>query len=196
MNRGITLRDLASPAFVGVNESDTLLGTVRLLADEDESSAVVVRGTEPVGSVTAAAVLGLVADGVDLAATTVGESMTDPPPVLAAGEGVDAAAAAFANGARQVLVADGDELLGTVAPRDLIAAGGTYGRGTDADADAVAAPRRDADEASGAGIRESADAGTAAATSLSQGICEGCGAFARGLAAVDGQLICPDCRGV
>lgn len=188
MRDDVTLRDLASSTYVGVSESDSLLGTARLMAEEAVESAVVLRGADPVGTVTAAGILDVVADDPDLSSITAGETMGDPPPALPADERPSTAAAVLANGARQILVTDGDELVGTVDPRDLLAVGPNFGP-EPTDAVEPGGPP-DAERVGGTLSASTAEA------EHRQGICETCGTLTRDLAAVNGQLMCPDCREV
>lgn len=188
MREGVTLRDLASPTFVGVSESDSLRDTAELMAAEDVASAVVLRGETPVGEVSSAGILAELAEGADLAGLTVAEAMDDAPPTLPAEDPASAAVSVFANGARQVLVIDGTELIGAVGPRDVLAvAPAAEHRGTEE----RPATRGQAPMNPSAGD----DSGMAGADTR-QGICETCGTLTQELIGVDGQLMCPDCRGV
>ncbi|MFB6138404.1 MAG: cyclic nucleotide-binding/CBS domain-containing protein, partial [Halobacteriaceae archaeon] len=123
MDGDASLRDLATQAFVGVTESDSVLGTVRLMHEEGVDRAVVLRGSEPVGVVSAETVYGLLSEGVDLSDETVGAVMDDAPPTRAADRPPAEATDALANGAGAVLVTDDGALVGTVGARDIVAAG-------------------------------------------------------------------------
>ena len=56
MNENVTVREVMEREFVGVSESDGVLETSELLLREGSDLAVVLRGSEPVGVVTAALV--------------------------------------------------------------------------------------------------------------------------------------------
>ncbi|MFB6136701.1 MAG: CBS domain-containing protein [Halobacteriaceae archaeon] len=179
-----TLRDLLSRDFVGVSESDALSETVALLAEEGAERAVVLRGGEPVGVVTAGDVFDAFAADGDLS-RPVSDVMGEAPPVLAPGEDAEAAAAAIADGSAVVAVVDGTDVVGTVDARDLVAAARSLRPGTATDDEPLAGPsarERDMSER---------DVGYA-----EQSICESCGALSRDLAGVNGQLLCADCREV
>jgi hypothetical protein len=117
--------------------------------------------------------------------------MGDPPPALDADEPLSAAGAAFAEGARRAVVRDGGTLVGVVTPRDLLTAGTL--RPTEGD---DGPERSAADTQSGAGTGTAGPRDDRATTVVEQSICEACGTFARDLAAVNGQRLCPDCREV
>lgn len=177
MNDNVTLGEVANPDFVGVSETDSLLGTVRLLAADGGRSAVVMRGREPVGTVCAADVFALLARGGSVAETRVESVMSEPPPTLAPTQSLADAAAALAGApGGTLLVAAGAtaEPLGTVTARELVAAGVAS---APANAPAVAT-------------------GAEPSAYSEQSICEVCGALAPELASYNGQLICADCRGV
>jgi CBS domain-containing protein len=177
MNDGATLGSVVTREFVGVGESDTLLGTVRLLAAEDAESAVVLRGRDPIGLVRADDVYDAVTADGSLGDVPVTGVMSDPPPTLAPSQSLAAAADALSGAdADLLLVAEGDDLLGTVSARDLVealAARPPEGRGrspTAASPDDVVYSERS--------------------------ICEVCGSFSQSLVQFNGQLVCDDCRTV
>ena len=83
MNVDVTVRDVMSHEFVGVNESDDVRGTVQLMLEEGVDCAVVLRGQEPVGVLTERDVLTLVAEDGSPEGTTVGELMGESGPTVA-----------------------------------------------------------------------------------------------------------------
>lgn len=183
MNDNVTLRDVASPEFVGVSESDSVLGTVELLAAENASAAVVLRGTDPVGTITAGDVFSLLADGGDPETTRVAEVMSDPPERISADARLtDAAAALNGTDAGRVLITDPTtgEPVGAVSPFDVVAAGAV-------ERTQVAAEQS---ERSVGTTRERATDDEQYAT---PSICEACGSLARDLTNFNGQLLCADC---
>ncbi|MFB6105760.1 MAG: CBS domain-containing protein [Halobacteriaceae archaeon] len=191
MDDTVTLREVASREFVGVSESDTVRGTVELLAADGDAAAVVMRGTDAVGSVTPRDVFAFLATGGDPATTRVTEVMSDPPERLSADATVADAVAAFGEDTGwRVVVVDPEtgEPIGTVGPRDVVTTG-TVERGRPAATGEV-----------GTGTAATAGAETrrepAEDEYATQSICEGCGSLARDLTNVDGQLLCADCRDV
>jgi len=178
MKDDVTLGGAAARAFVGVSESDSLRDTGRLLAEEGRQRALVLRGAEPVGVVRAVDVLGALTDADADDEAPVTDVMSDPPPTLLPSRSLaDAAAALSAADADLVVVADDAEVYGTVTARDLVA---------------VEASRPPADGDRG----PVAVSATGDGAYSEQSICEGCGALARELSGYNGQLLCPDCRGV
>lgn len=198
--------------FVGVSESDTVSETAELLAAEGAEGAVVLRGEEPVGQLSATALLRALSNGTDPTNTPVSEVMADAPPVLPSDARVGEAALVLSeeHGWR-VLVSgnDGEGVAGTVDARDVLTAGlvspenGTGdartvegGAGIETEAGTGAeAEARGGGARSGLGDRDSvADAAVDAFTE--QSICEGCGALARDVRHVDGRALCSNCREV
>lgn len=178
MNDNVTLDSVASRTFVGVSETDTLRATGRLMADEGSERALVLRGPDPVGVVRAVDVLdGLTADDAT-PETPVTDVMSDPPPTLSPTRSLDDALTAMSEAdADLVVITDGSEVLGTVSARDLVAA-------------EASRPPAGRDEPAVA-VRATGDGPYS-----EQSICEACGGLSRELAGYNGQLLCPDCRGV
>jgi CBS domain-containing protein len=202
MESELSVRDVLTTDYVGVSESDTIRGVVRLMREERTSCALVVRGAEPVGIVTEWDVLGLVADGHDPDDTTVGDVMTTP--VITAGPDrslTDVATTMARQNIRNVVVEDETGIVGLVTQRDVIAAAGSFqatmtpARSSEppidrdrAVADPAAAPLNDEGEHS---VRP--NGGDEYTT---QGVCEACGSLADALWDANGQLVCSDCRTV
>jgi len=179
----LTLRDVMTREFVGVSESDTVYGVVRLLREEGVQSGVVLRGREPVGSISAVDVLDVLANGEDVETTTVEDTMRRDPPTLSPDATLgDVAGVMLAEDTDLVLVEETDELLGVITAQDL--ARYTYRR--------TEAEERQPD------VLEAETAANPANEEgySSQSICEACGSLSRDLANVNGQLLCPDCREV
>jgi len=170
--------------FVGVSESDSLLGAVELMREEGTDAAVVLRGAEPVGALASVDVLDLVIDGDSPTDTPVSSVMSDPPPVLSSEATLAEAAAEIAGrNARYVLVTDEDGVAGTVEARDLVRATTSLSRPVD---------RPLAATESGNGERPAPEADRFS----TQSICEVCGSLTGALTDFNGQLVCPDCREV
>jgi CBS domain-containing protein len=197
MREDVTLRDAMTREFVGVSESDTVSATAELLAAEEAEGAVVLRGEQPVGQLTATALLGAMADGADPAATPVSEVMADPPPVLPPDAAIGEAALALSqeHDWRVLVGADGGEgVAGTVDARDVLTAGLIGPENgdpdlrtvTDTEAEIEGAPSELDDRVSATDVSVNAFA--------EQSICEGCGALARDVRNVDGRALCANCR--
>ena len=181
MQSEITVREVMNREYVGVSESDDLLETVELLLDEEAESAVVLRGSEPVGVMTERDVLQLLVDGPDPGEATVGDAMTGEVPTVAPESTVEVAAdqmSTMASG--RLVVTDGGKPVGILTERDLIATR-TYQR-----EEMTATPATG--ESSRANDAETTD------SFQDQSICEACGTLTRDLASFNGQLLCPDCR--
>ena len=179
----LTLRDVMTREFVGVSESDHVDGAVQLMREEGVESAVVLRGSEPVGVLAAGDVLDLIANGGDAETTIVGDIMEISVPSLdpdaTVGEVGTAMRTADSN---LVLVEDADEVLGVVTAREL--ARYTW-------------DRRAVTENPGAVDEDIQSRESARAEEYSdQSICESCGSLSPDLVNVNGQLLCPNCREV
>ncbi|MFW5965780.1 MAG: CBS domain-containing protein [Halodesulfurarchaeum sp.] len=177
----LPVRDLLSRDFVGVNESDGVLGAVELMREAGETAAVVLRGQQAAGVLTAEHVLDYLLEGKSLESTPVAEIMDKNPTTVSPETTLEEAARALV-GANDghLLVTNGSEVIGVLDPRDLATA-----RPPDAGA-------RANDTAGGLSQQASAVQDGYS----NQSICEGCGSFSQDLVNVDGQLLCPDCRTV
>ncbi len=180
----LPVRDLLSRDFVGVSESDAVLGAAALMRKEGETAAVVLRGQDAAGIITASDVLDHLVDGGDIESTPVSDVMNREPPVVTPETTIEETTRHLVGtGISHVLVADGAEILGVLDARDLAAAKHT-GQG----------------ESEPQGVTSAATAESRDTTSedrySNQSICEGCGSFSQDLVNVDGQLLCPDCRTV
>lgn len=192
----LALRDVMSHEFVGVSESDPLLDAVELMRAENTTSAVVLRGNEPVGVVTTEVVLDLLVADERLPDATVSDVMAETPESLPPDAVVaDAANAMGRTGEPRVLVTDGQGVRGIVEARDI--------------APTVTAPVPDnPTETVSAGAGEDAggnEFGDGSARDdfaetqndyAEQGVCESCGGLTGELVAVNGQLLCIECRSV
>lgn len=184
MNGDVTVREAMTRDYVGVSESDGIVETAELLLDEDLAGAIVLRGQEPIGMVTAKDVLAwLVHDGSD--EDTVAACMTDTVPTISPDASVESAVdELFARSATQlVVIDDGGEPVGVLTQRDVVAASTLSPAEVAVDRE-IDAARVDRIEADGEG--ELSD----------QGICEQCGSLASALVSVGGKSLCADCRDV
>jgi CBS domain-containing protein len=209
MEGEVTVRDVMTREYVGVSESDTVLGAVRLMNEEGTGCVVVLRGSEPVGIMTESDVLALVADERDPAETRVSAVMSEPVvSVDAERELSDAAGTMSREDIRRLLVTNGEEVVGVLSERDVISASASLssvpsvrsespreitGGGPLTDDRMGGDPMTD-DRASDSTevVGENGDRGQYSDRS----ICETCGTFSRELTNVNGQLICADCREV
>ena len=167
----LALRDVLSHEFVGVSESDELLDAVELMRSENTSSAVVLRGSTPVGVITAESVFDLLLDDGDPHDVTAADVMDETPESLS----LDAS------------VADAADLMGrTGDPRVLVEARDV----------APSVEKRVRGAPSAPSGPPSSSQGEGNETYAEQGVCEGCGSLAHQLVDVNGQLLCPECRAV
>jgi CBS domain-containing protein len=204
----LALRDVMSHEFVGVSESDELLDAVELLREENTTSAVVLRGSDPVGMLTADTVLDLVLDDTDLGSVAVSEVMEDTPVTLPADASVAEAGDMMGRtGDPRVLVTDGEDgVRGVVEARDIApAVAGRSETAGDAPTGSggVGASGAASMEMADAAAEEYADSpadeyedGQAASDYAEQGVCESCGSLASELVNVNGRLLCTECRSV
>jgi CBS domain-containing protein len=188
MKTEVSVREVMDREYVGATESDSLVDTVELLLREDAETAVVLRGTEPVGVLTGRDVLALVVDRPDTETATVGDAMTESIPTVSPETSLDEAADMMSTrSARRLVVTSGGEPLGLITEHDLLA---TRTHNPDADIEEPPVAAVDSD-----GTALAAETETKAQDSFGdQGICEVCGTFTRGLASFNGQLVCADCR--
>lgn len=187
MEGDVTVREIMTRDFVGVSESDPVEGAVELMLEEGTSVAVVLRGSEPVGMLTADDALSLLADETDQT-TTVGDVMSGTVPRVGADAGITQAAGTMADaGVASVLVAE-EDVEGLVTERDVVSATASL-----ADRFAMEAPR---DHEPGP-AESTAEAGAPADAEYSnQSVCEVCGSLTPDLQNFNGQLVCVDCRDI
>lgn len=208
MEGEVTVRDVMTRDYVGVSESDTVLGAVRLMDEDGVGCVVVLRGSDPVGILTESDVLALVADERDPAEVEVSAAMSEPVvSVDADRELADAASTMSREDIRRLVVNNGDELVGVLSERDVIAASASLsGIPSVRDPGAVGSPGvGEPGDVGGTGVGEPMEGeATGAATPdesdryeySDRSICEACGTLSRELTNVNGQLICADCRTV
>lgn len=197
MQRDVTVREVMDDAFVGVSESDGVLDTVELLVSEGAPVAVVLHGSDVVGACADRDVLRLLIGDEDPAAATVGEVMTEAVPTIMPDRSLaEARDRMTTRGTRWLVVSDGDEALGIVTERDVLA-GSTLGSETAAETTEAGEETVAIAESTATGTAAGAANETAAEDAFEdQGICEVCGALTHDLAAFNGQLLCADCRNV
>ncbi|ATW86902.1 CBS domain protein [Halohasta litchfieldiae] len=184
MRNGITVRDVMNREFVGVSESDRLDEAAELMTAETAEAVVVLRGPEPIGSVSTATALAAMLEG-DPHEQSVGEVMEPPVSTVAPDTALsDATQQLVSRSTTHLLVVDDDEVVGLLTEHDVLAATETV----EASAVATSTTAGDTGEAT-----ETIESEAATEQSV-QGICEGCGSLTPELATMNGQLVCPACR--
>ena len=180
----LPVKDLLSREYVGVSESDAVLGAAELMRDAGETAAVVLRGQDAAGVLTAGGILDHLLAGGDVESTPVSEVMNRDPPIVSPETTIgEATRHLVGTGVGYVLVTDGPEVLGVLDARDL--------------ATAKQSEQNEANPATVGSTSAVDSRDTAVEDGYSnQSICEGCGSFSQNLLNVDGQLLCPDCRTV
>ncbi|MFC7227181.1 CBS domain-containing protein [Salinirubellus salinus] len=192
MNADVTVRDVMSHEFVGVSESDDVRSTAALMLAEDVDCVVVLRGREPVGLLTEREVLSVIADGDSPAETTVGSVMREAAESIEPTAGLAAALDIMATADERRLLVDDGELRGLLTEHDLLAATALE-RYEEPEGAARVALNGSEPPYETATFDETAEPDLAISD---QSICQECGALARDLAEVDGQMLCADCRDV
>jgi len=193
MNSDVTVRDVANREFVGVSESDDLLGTVELLVEEESDTALVMQGSEPVGVLTDRDILGLLATEGGIEGAVVGDAMQPTVPTIESQATIEEAADRMsAEVTRRLVVTDTGETLGTLTEHDLLATRPLASAGPET---GQAHPVGEAETAlaaeTGTGVESDTGDGFE-----EQSICEGCGTLTGDLVAFNGQLLCSDCRDI
>ncbi|AUX07911.1 signal transduction protein with CBS domains [Halalkaliarchaeum desulfuricum] len=162
-----TVRDVMHREFLGVSESDALEDAAELLIEENADYLVVLRGHEPVGSLSARNVLAAVLSEESLE-NDVSAVMEPPVPTVSAEERLaDVEELLLGEDAGQLIVTEENEAIGVITERDLLAATTTVREPTH--------------------IHEGSD------PAVENSICEVCGSLSPELTSVNGQLVCPDC---
>jgi CBS domain-containing protein len=187
MQSDVTVRDVMTPDFLGVSEGDDLVNTLELMLAEEVDSVVVLRGSTPVGVLNERDVLSLLVGGGDPHRATVADAMDDLVPAVPPEYGIDEAAAVMsAEGVRDLLVINGSDTVGLLSEHDLLSAA-TLER---------ASARDDLLENGGESLDTVRREVRSTGTLEEQSICQECGALARNLQELDGQLLCADCLDV
>lgn len=202
MNTVVTVKDAMVREYVGVSESDSAMETAKLLLDEGGGCAVVLRGHEAVGLICERDLLAALVERGGLEELSAADVMVAPVPTIDARASLDAAADALAAGdTHRLVVVDDGEPVGVLSEHDLVTAGAfapgreEYDEARIQSERARAAPVAEAvSDTEGELAME--DGGVEDEAISSQSVCEACGALSRGLAGVQGQLLCPDCRDV
>ena len=191
MNEPVSVREVMNREYVGASESDNLLETTELLVREEEPTAVVLRGTDPIGVVATADILAYLVTEGEPAAATVGDVMTESVPSVAPDALLpEARDKMAARSTEWVLVVENGEPLGTLTGQDILSTARLESERT---------AQIDDDGRLGTTGQAATTDGTTATSEDSfeeQGICSACGTLTRSLTSLNGQLLCADCRDV
>lgn len=189
MNTDIAVREVMDREYVGVSESDALVETIEVMLEEDAETAIVLRGSDPVGVLTERSVLTAVLEEPTLETTTVGDAMDASVPTVAPDEPLETVADLLsARSAGRLVVTNGEKPLGIVTERDLLATRAVAPGGEPHDA---TEPAMSSDPSLSQETAPPEEAGFE-----DQSICEGCGTLTRDLSSFNGQLLCADCRDI
>lgn len=195
MDSDATVANVITREYVGVSESDTVRATVGVMREERAASALVVRGSEPVGIVTEWDVLCLVEAGLDPEETTVDEVMSAPVRSVESDTPlVDAAGLMSSENIRNLVVEDDGEVLGLLTDRDVIAAVASLWPSDGGVGNPTGDPGPDrGTETATAEYGATASPAATDAEFSTQGVCEVCGSLTDDLSENNGQLVCSNC---
>jgi CBS domain-containing protein len=184
MNADVTIREVMDREYVGVNESDDLVGAVELLLREGTESAVVLRGSDPVGLLTERDVFALLVEGPNPDSATVGDATMTEVPDVSPETTLDVAADTMStHSVRRLRVTEDGELVGIVSEHDIVVARAPRDTETDIPETPATATTALTNDGGDANFED-------------QSICEGCGALTHDLVAFNGQVLCADCRDI
>ncbi|MCL7417370.1 MAG: CBS domain-containing protein, partial [Halalkalicoccus sp.] len=177
----LTVRDAMTTAYVGVSESDTIRDVIDVMVEDGDTGIVVLRGTEAVGTVTERDLLRATAGTIPTDAR-IASVMSGPDPSIEADVPLsDAASLLSTEEGRQLLVRNGEGIVGVLTPQDVITA----------TASLLSAPEREPETLAGPDEAE-----TENVEYTTQSVCEVCGSLMPGLESINGQAVCSDCREV
>ena len=188
MEGDVTVREIMTREFVGVSESDPVEGAVELLLEEGASVAVVLRGSDPVGMLTADDALALLTNEADPGETAVGDVMSGTVPRIGANAGITQAAGNMADSGVSCVLVTEDDVVGIVTERDVVRATASL-----ADRFTMETPR---EPEPGPADSSAETAAPADAEYSNQSVCEICGSLTPDLQNFNGQLVCVDCRDI
>ncbi|MFB6361199.1 MAG: cyclic nucleotide-binding/CBS domain-containing protein [Halobacteriales archaeon] len=184
MDEPVTVRDVIHRSYVGVSESDSVAGAAELMLEEGVHSAVVLRGSDPIGVLDETRLLDVVANIRDPTATTAGDVMR-PAVSVEADERLEEAITAMAtDGLRHLLVEEDGEVIASVSDHDIVTAYSVMGTRSEPASEHTPGPPEP--EMVVENELESDVYST-------QGVCESCGTLTAELSNHNGQLLCSDC---
>lgn len=177
MPEGVSVQDVMAREFLGISPGDTVTEVAQLMVTEDRTTALVVRGNQPVGAISTEDLLAAYLAGDET--VTVDKLMSEPPtPVQAEDKLATALEAMATQEVRQLPVTNhGGELIGVVTMTDVVAGSAS-----------LVATRIPVDQQTTTGANTE--------SMPSQGVCESCGAMSTNLREHNGQLLCPNCQTV
>lgn len=179
-----TVREAMTTAYVGVSESDTIGDVVDVMFDDGVAGVVVLRGQNPVGTVTERDLLRAAATGALPLDAGIASVMSGPGPSIDVETPLaEAASTLSTENERQLLVTNGngDGLVGILTAQDVIAAAASSFSSPDPEP-----------ETTPMAMDERPDR----PEYTTQSVCEVCGSLMPELETVDGQVVCSDCRAV
>ena len=176
----LTVRDVMTHEFLGVSESDSVREAGSMLLEEDAPAMVVVRGSEPLGTIDDRQLIHALLQTEDNGSARVDEIMHRPPRTIPADRTVGEAATLLADGEVSTLLVTGpDGVLGVLSERDLITV-------------VTSRLSRETDQLAAEEFEEDVEPTTKA----DQSVCEQCGTLKADLEQVNGMMICSDCRAI
>lgn len=183
MHESLPVEEVMRRDFVGVTESDSVGGAAELMHEEQSDGAVVLRGRDPVGMVTASDILSVVAQDQDPTETQVDEIMRHPVVTVQPDDDLSEVVGVLTDrDVRWLAVVSPEGVVGTVSERDIV-----IGTMALTPTGSVDTPDPEAP------IESGSDIGLQSETYSTQGVCEICGSLSRNLAAQNGQMLCEDC---
>lgn len=187
MVEDLTVRDAMTTAYAGVSESDTVGDVIDMTLEEGVSEVVVLRGSEAVGTVTERDLLRAATTGSIPTEAGISSVMSGRGPSIDAETPLSEAASELSTAdRRQLLVREGERIVGVLTSQDVITA----------TASLLSAPEREADLSVGPGTDAESEATAENPEYTTQSVCEVCGSLMPNLASVNGQAVCGDCRGM
>lgn len=174
MAQAVSVTEVMTADFLGVTEGESVANVAELLSDHRAGAAVVMRGSRPVGLVTATDLLAVLGGGDP--GDPVEEYMQIPvvtiPPDATIGHAADRL---LASEAQRIVVVDLEgAAIGVIGATDIMTA-----------SDTLLEPHLEHTTSAGEGRNQ---------PRLSeQGVCESCGALVDSLTEVDGTLLCAAC---
>lgn len=193
MDEELTVRDVMTREYVGVSESDTVEDVVALMLEDGTPGVVVLRGSEPVGTVDERAVLSEVVAGDLPSDAPVSDVMAGPDPRVNETDRLAEAVSILSTDDRKHLLVTAEEngeVVGLLSTEDVIAAATSMlaNAGIEASEVETDVQRTIAGEGREP-VSDDADYTT-------QSVCEVCGSLMPSLQNVNGQVVCGDCRSV
>lgn len=177
-----TVKEAMTTTYVGVSESDTVGDVVDVMFDDGVTGVVVLRGRNPVGTVTERDLLRAAATGTLPLEAGIASVMSGPcPSIDVEAPLAEAASTLSSEDERQLLVTNGDGLVGVLTAQDVIAAAASSFSSPDPEPETTPMAM---------------DERPNRPEYTTQSVCEICGSLMPELETVDGQAVCSDCRAV